>query len=374
MANPSSIVENDEVCLEWAVTLADEEHIDEFEVILDDSLQEISGNKEFVCSECGKKYKTKGGRKRHVLNKHTSSQNLLSRDDLKHMMEEVVNEVISDGWYGEEIEQQLKILPSTCCDNEVFVSLIQKCYRDMDINNDQDKLMLFFTSNIFPAVLTMFPDNDARFINIMVDLPAKLASCIKKVHSAAVNVSSVSVQVKPLTDQEKGPLKYITGAVISKLYRKSKRSKESESTVNTMLQNLLLSMRIGTELDEYMMNLDRGGLWNPCDLLVTLIEVVELIFRAETSKTVTSIPTADIQNRSLESPDIISHWDAIVHDCPTEVAEECSSSCLENIVKVFITIRSFSHTRNIIEKYKISEKAEKRMKGLRKTLRNTSQQ
>ena len=58
--------------------------------------------------------------------------------------------------------------------------------------------MIFFTSNIFPAVSTLFRDNDSRFINIiMVDLPTKLASCIKKVHSAAVNVLSVSVQVKP---------------------------------------------------------------------------------------------------------------------------------------------------------------------------------
>ena len=57
---------------------------------------------------------------------------------------------------------------------------------------------------------------------------------------------------------------------------------------------MLLSMRVGTELDEYMMNLGRGGFGNTCDLLVTLIEVVELIFLAETSKTVTSIPIADI--------------------------------------------------------------------------------
>ena len=41
MANPSSIVENDEVCLELAATLVDEEHINEFEAILVDSLQEI---------------------------------------------------------------------------------------------------------------------------------------------------------------------------------------------------------------------------------------------------------------------------------------------------------------------------------------------
>ena len=41
MANPSSIVENDEVSLELAATLVNEEHINEFEAILDDSLQEI---------------------------------------------------------------------------------------------------------------------------------------------------------------------------------------------------------------------------------------------------------------------------------------------------------------------------------------------
>ena len=41
MANPSSIVENDVVSLELAATLVDEEHINEFEAILDDSFQEI---------------------------------------------------------------------------------------------------------------------------------------------------------------------------------------------------------------------------------------------------------------------------------------------------------------------------------------------
>ena len=41
MASPSSIVENDEVSLELAATLVDEEQFNEFEAILDDSLQEI---------------------------------------------------------------------------------------------------------------------------------------------------------------------------------------------------------------------------------------------------------------------------------------------------------------------------------------------
>lgn len=88
-----------------------------------------------------------------------------------------------------------------------------------------------------------------------MNLPTKLASRTKKCRGA-VNVSLV----QPLTDQEKGPLRYITGAVISKIYRKSKESKQNESTSKTMLQNFLLSKRILTELSEYLLNQDRGGL------------------------------------------------------------------------------------------------------------------
>ena len=84
-----------------------------------------------MCSECEKKYKTEGGRRRHIFNKHTS-QDLLSKDDLNQIIEEIVNKVISDGWYGEEIEEQLKVLPSICCDNDVFVNRMQKCYQNME--------------------------------------------------------------------------------------------------------------------------------------------------------------------------------------------------------------------------------------------------
>lgn len=288
------------------------------------------------------------------------------------MMEEIIREIISDGWYGAEIEEELKELPSICCNNDTFVKLIQDCHRSMKVNKDQDKLMSFFSSKIFPDVETLFPDSDSRFLNIIfIKLPAKLASCIK---NESVE-KSVNENVQPLTialtEQEHGPLSYIIGAVVSKLYRKSK---SYESPANIMLQNLLLSMRIPTEFNDYLLNLDRGGLWNPSELLVALITVVELIFREETSKNTTNIPTVTIINRSLESQDIISHWDAIVQNCCTEVNEECSSSCLENILKLFITIRSFSHTRNIVEKYRLLEKAEKKMKGLRKTLRNATAQ
>jgi hypothetical protein len=355
MANNEETYETNASALELATALVDEDNIEELEPILQDSLDEINGKKEFLCPECNKKYKTERGRNRHILNKQTPFECSLSKDDLRQIVKEVVDQVISDGWYGEHIEAQLKDLPSICCDNDTFVNRIQHCYRNMEINLNQDTLVNVFASNIFPDIPTMFPKNDSRFLNIVfINLPARLASYIKK-RRGVVNVTCVQA----LTDQEKGPLRYIAGAVISKLYRKSHQNKS-----NALLENALLSMRVPSELNEYMRNIDRGGLWNPCDLLVTLIEIVEIIFREETTKTLTCIPTSIILKRSLDSPEVISHWDAIIHDYSTELSEECLSSCLENIVKLFITIRSYSHTRNIIEKYKILEKVEAKKRRL----------
>ena len=134
-------------------------------------------------------------------------------------MKEVVDQVISDGWYGEHIEAQLKDLPSICCDNDTFVNRIQHCYRNMEINSNQDTLVNLFASNIFPDIPTMFPKNDSRFLNIVfINLPARLASYIKK-RRGVVNVTCVQA----LTDQEKGPLRYIAGAVIKQVVSSSEQ-------------------------------------------------------------------------------------------------------------------------------------------------------
>ena len=367
MANGDANEESANVAidLELAIALVDEDNVDELETIVQDSLDEMSGKKEFLCPECLKIYKTEGGRNRHVLNKHAAVNSSLSKNDLSQLLKEIVHHTISKGWYGEQIEAQLKVLPSVCCANDELVKRIQHCYRSMEINSNQDTLVSLFSSKIFPDIPTMFPNNDSRYINvILINLPAKLASHVKN----SRGVGDIVTGVQQLIEQEKGPLRYIAGAVISKLYRKMKKSDHS----NTELQNFLLSMRVPCELNEYMRNIDRGGLWNPCELLVTLIETVEIIFREETNVKLTSIPTSDILKRSLSCSEVISHWESIVHDYSIEMNEECINSCLENILKLFITIRSYTHTRNIIEKYKILEKVEAKKKGLRKSLKTST--
>ena len=62
--------------------------------------------------------------------------------------------------------------------------------------------------------------------------------CVAVLHLKVSN--NIVAGAQQLTEQEKGSLRYIAGAVISKLYRTMKKSDHS----NTELQNFLLSMRV----------------------------------------------------------------------------------------------------------------------------------
>ena len=77
-------------------------------------------------------------------------------------------------------------------------------------------------------------------------------------------------------------------------------------------------------------------------------------------------------NEVLTSSFVKSLWCNILNNCDTEISKECQSLCLENIVKLFVTIRCFSFSRDIVNKYKLSERTE-RKKSLRKELKAASE-
>ena len=49
-----------------------------------------------------------------------------------------------------------------------------------------------------------------------------------------------------------------------------------------------------------------------------------------------------------------SLWCNIIENGDVEISNECQSLCLENIVKSYISIRSFSFAKDIVNKYKLS--------------------
>ena len=134
----------------------------------------------------------------------------------------------------------------------------------------------------------------------------------------------------------------------------------------------MYSMRTATEDNEYILSLSRGGLWSPHSWLVSIMEVSELVFRKHTNKDkVTRLPVDKIVNEVLASSLVKSLWCNIIANCDVEITKECQSLCLENIVKLYVTVRCFSFAKDIVNKYKLSEGV-KRNKALRKDLKKAS--
>ena len=104
-----------------------------------------------------------------------------------------------------------------------------------------------------------------------------------------------------------------------------------------------------------------------------IIESSEIVFRQFTNKErITNLPVDKIVSEVLLSPVVKSLWCNIVGNCDVEISKECQSLCLENIVKLYVTVRSFSFAKDIVNKYKLKEGLQKK-RALRKDLKKTTE-
>ena len=87
---------------------------------------------------------------------------------------------------------------------------------------------------------------------------------------------------------------------------------------------------------------------------------------------VSYLPVDTMVNEVLASPHIKSLWCNIIQNCCEQISKECQSLCLENVVKLYITVRSFSFAKDIVNKYKLSQNVQK-TKALRKDLKKGSE-
>ena len=142
---------------------------------------------------------------------------------------------------------------------------------------------------------------------------------------------------------------------------------------NQELQALLVSMRVATEENDYISSLSRGGLWAPNSWLISIAEIAEISFRKQTKiGKPTSLPVDKVVEEVQISPLAKSLWNNIVEQCDVGVSKECQNLCFENIIKLYATVRGFSFARDIVNKYKLLEKTQKK-KALRKQLKVDSE-
>ncbi len=83
---------------------------------------------------------------------------------------------------------------------------------------------------------------------------------------------------------------------------------------------------------------------------------------------VTRLPVDTIVNKVITYSLVKNLW----CNCDVETSKKCQSLCLENVVKLYITVRCFSFAKDIVNKYKLSQGTPKK-KALRKELKIASE-
>ena len=120
--------------------------------------------------------------------------------------------------------------------------------------------------------------------------------------------------IKPIESSEFGPLWYVAGYIIAKMFCKSKASaKGKETPVQLELQSLPFSMK-SLDDNEYFDSLSRGKLWNPCKNLICIAAECKKVFRQYSSGLVREIPLEQVRADILQKPKVKSAWDAIISD------------------------------------------------------------
>lgn len=160
----------------------------------------------------------------------------------------------------------------------------------------------------------------------------------------------------------------MAGYVVSKLFQVAKRKTAKQ---NEHLLLLLQNMKSIDQSNSFIAARTRGGLVNPSQELVGILEEAEISFRQHvdmTKQSLRNIPTETICNDTLSSPVVKSLWDNIVLSSGVDISSPVQKLCLENVIKLYLKVRSFSYARDYLTKHKIKEKQTKK-KALRKEMK-----
>ena len=201
---------------------------------------------------------------RHINSKHREAaatsqpsnfapENNFSLENLTGIVKAIKTSLINADLYGPEVNDAYK---KAACSKTLFddvLPLYDQFYR----KKNQEKLLENFCGLIPNAKkYSNCPDSNAVTI-IMIKIPDRLAGffkvCQNRENSRTTRASN-DLKIEP---SEQGPLSYIAGYIVSKLYQKSRFKKND---ANEEFQALLQSLKSDDSDNNFILARSRGGL------------------------------------------------------------------------------------------------------------------
>ena len=232
----------------------------------------------------------------------------------------------------------------------------------------------YFYSNYFSTIVK---ESEKYFLNIEKSaitllasrLADKLFSFFKTPQDKLVNSE---IKPKPINQSELDGLQYLSGYVIRALLKRAKNSKTHLLRENQIIISIL-SNAILPDFAENQKLVDiqtRGGLTKVVDEAQEMFILAEQLFRktTETEKHLKKINISAMTEELLQDTKIISLYKAIIGTSDTNgLDNEVKVNLLENILKLYLCVHSFSFAKDITSHKK---QKQRNLKFKTKALRN----
>ncbi|XP_065646260.1 uncharacterized protein LOC136076757 [Hydra vulgaris] len=388
----------------------DEDLLDKiFEVDINKAFEKVISSEEISCITCGQICKSKGGLKRHINSAHPLLINAPKEEKLDHLttimfsgiVKEVQNTLSYDTCYPEKMRQAIEDYNFEFNDN--LYNEVTKLTAEFRSSGNAEIFLSKFYSSIVLSAHNYILNLDKRLGALLVlHIGNHILSFCKKQQNTAHEENIT----KPISAQELDGLQYLAGYVVHKFIKKTKNNKYYNSKINQDTMEILKKFTTDAFIDQKLIcTQNRGGLTVVTKECQNIFILTEGLFRRETSQNnlkyhySTSIrrndnlistlslrrnvcwlstefkqriDVAKMVSSLMEDRKIISLYSNIVETFENKNSvsySDLANNILENMLNLYLRIRSFSLTKDIVQLHK----EKKKVKSLRKTIKKASQ-
>ena len=341
------------------------------------SIEKIDIQELHICDDCGKTYKTSRGLYRHQKQKHgdiplTSEENI-NPSILKNLSEKSATKLAEETYYPDNIISQFKSFVMT-------ISQAEKIHCQFDqvmkkYASDAEKFYPKFYKIV--GTITEFGNLSKHAITLIgFELANQVMAYLAKKSCTEENITnSSSFNNKIISKREASIIAYLSGYVFSNIYRKIRNSNLVNSVAAQEKLALLKAGRseeISDDCYSLVNTKNRGGLWYVNANVIGIFTITENIFREETIGDIRCIDSDQIVNKVMCDGRVKSYYSILQEEAGILVGKETATNLLEQLILLYVQVRSHSLAKKKIELHKLECKA-KKARSLRTEMKRSDQ-
>ena len=172
--------------------------------------------------------------------------------------------------------------------------------------------------------------------------------------------------IKAITEVLKDGIQYLAGYVIQKLIKNAKKLKSTYG-----LLDVLEHMVTDTSMQKLIQIQSRGGLTAAILEANQIFFKAEEIFRAHTTTGLQQVKINNMIEELFQDVDLISIFNTIMESAGKShtIDVDIKNNVLITMLKLYLRVRTFSLSPDIIARHRQELKVKKANKGIRKTLK-----